>query len=55
MTLLKGSDNRPVIGGQLPSYGDEASQYNETSVEGRLGENHGGAKPAHGFGKLPNA
>ena len=38
------SGNRSVSIGQHPVYGHEASQYNETSVERRLGENHGGVK-----------
>ena len=38
------SGSRPVSIGQHPVYGHEASQHNETSVEGRLGENHGGVE-----------
>ena len=48
------SGSRPVSIGQHPVYGHEASQYNETSVDRRLGENHGGVKTAHGSGTLPD-
>lgn len=33
-----------VIAGQHPAYGEELLQHNETSVFGRLGENHGGVE-----------
>ena len=36
------SDSRLVRTGQHPVKGHESSQHNETSVEGRLGENRGG-------------
>ena len=38
------SGNRSVSIGQHSVYGHEASQHNETSVERRLGENHGGVE-----------
>ena len=38
------SGNRPVSAGQHPAYGEELLQHNETSVFGRLGENHGGVE-----------
>ena len=44
MTINDPSGIRSVSSGQLPEHGREASQHNETSVEGRLGENHGGVE-----------
>ena len=38
------SERRSVIVGQFPAYGQDLLQYNETSVFGRLGENHGGVE-----------
>ena len=44
MTINDPSGIRSVSSGQLPEHGREASQHNETSVKGRLGENHGGVE-----------
>ena len=46
-SLSDSSGSRPVSAGQLPTYSNEASQNDETSVPGkpgRLGENHGGVE-----------
>ena len=38
------SGSWPVRAGQQPAESCDPPQHNETSVEGRLGENHGGAE-----------